>query len=266
VKRPTYAIATNQGAFMDCLVDPLGKLTRQLLISKGWERVDEDPDLCIVPSTDAMMNAQLAPSAKKILVLSDGAVYGETRPPVPMDESEILAVDSLDVDSCHVDNQLYYMHFERSWLSENFQNNTMIVRGFGIADCNHDVAVMLSEAREGSIALQGDGSRVSYVLDTDDAKAYMARLVNRLMHGSFGVYNVGSRLPFTQYELAKSAWQTVHGKDKKPVTTYTTRFEDCGLDWPTYSVPDMVRTRALTGLTFQEKTMRSILKRHYASY
>jgi hypothetical protein len=173
-----------------------------------------------------------------------------------MDEKELIVIDHLGPQKLHrnpifagVTEQQMWLDQERDWLNGGTPGtDVMILRMFPIA-----TARTINRIPQ-STCLEGSGRQVMTLLDRGDCEKYLERLVKRLMLGAFGVYNVGSRQTFTQLELAKAAareqpskWH--HNYEGEPTI-------------PLWEVPDMVRCRALTGLTFQERSMRAILKDH----
>lgn len=234
------------------------------LIREGWRKDRRVSDLTISMPGHAAYGS--FPAGRKFLVLSDSVIYsdrqmnGQLRTLVPQDEHEHLVIDHLNMHKPKTLNQMYLMHHEALWLRNPLvASNVMIVRCFPVMSEDHaaQFRLMADQARKGSVEIEGSGKQVMTLMAREDCAKYMSRLANRLALGSFGIFNVGSRVTFTQLELAKVIWQQVHGPEV-PFKYHRASVEPPVL--PLWEVPDMVRTRALTGLTFQEKSIRAIVR------
>lgn len=217
------------------------------LIQHGYAFVDST-DVDLVIQGPMFLQPRTYPKNTRVLVLSDDSVYSDrdynlkVRPEGEMSEDSPILIPSPLEKKARWAIQALQAEYD----ALNGPNPALVARVFSVygPDIKGDLIdrlVSLARAEE-DMPVYYPGYQVRTYLHQDDFLAIMDRLIDRLLSGTTGIFNVGSSERISIKRLVDTVWQAVNGVDKNaPLVTLP---EPKSYRW--WVVPDMTRTKALT--------------------
>lgn len=232
---------------------PLLELVKGHFISQGMEMVDSsvEPAFYLVGAqeTDDFTIAEVFPHGPPALILSSDNVYTcldsalRIRKTERMSEEDALIVPStLEYSTLSQAKAIY----DEAYCKSIFKSKTIIVRPFGVYGPSIPdtiVSKLTNQALHNKpLTLYVPEQRKRTFLYEEDFLDCLDRLVQALLRGQSGLYNVGSEEVVSVARLADSIYQLLN-KTAQPAPTKLIK-KDYFIDF--WKVPNITRVKAVT--------------------